>query len=742
MQQRLAQVSDPEDPAGELTLDWRLDGEILHTGAPDDTGLQSFAELLAMGSYVLDVAVTDTAGNVAEQTLTLAVGGPNHPPECELTAPEDGAQILQFSEVELRGNASDEDVVADQLTVYWTTASGVDLGSTAPSGGGAVSLLTTDLPPGPSTVVMTVIDEVGVECVDSVDIAVIGVPDVAITSPADGAFVADFAGVVFEGTVSDFEDPPGDLAVNWESDVDGLLGSSRANAQGDVSLVAPALSLGLHEVTLSAVDDDGYVGEATISITVDGAPSPPTVGLAPVAPTTLDELVGSILVPSTDPEGVAVTYTWSWDIGGAVQPGLVGMTVPATSTTRDEVWTVTLTASDGNVSSAPSSATVTILNSAPVAATPTVGPAILFTDGTATCTVATPTDVDGDPVTVAYSWEISGTPSIQTGPTHSGIQPPGFDLGDDVVCIATPSDGTLAGAPMASAPVSVANSPPTAPVVAISPATPDVGDDLLCDVTTASLDLDLQTVTYDFEWTQNATLTGYVSDFVPASATADADLWECTATPTDGTDFGPSATASATVCLASTWYFDGDLDGFGDFYNSIVACAQPAGYVLDYGDCDDLDPTVAPLAGDTVGGADTDCDGLDCESGDLIGAYFVFCEDNGGWSEGETACQAAGYQGLASLLSSGEEAFVLSLITAAGALNQDPWIGFNDLSTPNTFAWSDGSAVSYTNWGPGQPDGGGGGNQCAVLDANGGDWDDVTCTQSSPGWTSYVCGDR
>ena len=64
------------------------------------------------------------------------------------------------------------------------------------------------------------------------------------------------------------------------------------------------------------------------------------------------------------------------------------------------------------------------------------------------------------------------------------------------------------------------------------------------------------------------------------------------------------------------------------------------------------------------------------------------------------------------------------------------------MGSPGTFAWTDGSPASYTNWGPGQPDGGGAGNQCAVLDANGGTWDDVTCTQATPGWTSYVCGDR
>lgn len=32
--------------------------------------------------------------------------------------------------------------------------------------------------------------------------------------------------------------------------------------------------------------------------------------------------------------------------------------------------------------------------------------------------------------------------------------------------------------------------------------------------------------------------------------------------------------------------------------------------------------------------------------------------------------------------------------------SSDPWIGLNDILSELNFFWSDGSAVSYTNWGP------------------------------------------
>jgi large repetitive protein len=42
----------------------------------------------------------------------------------------------------------------------------------------------------------------------------------------------------------------------------------------------------------------------------------------------------------------------------------------------------------------------------------------------------------------------------------------------------------------------------------------------------------------------------------------------------------------------STWYFDGDGDGFGNSLSTMLSCEQPFGYVAVGGDCNDQDPTV------------------------------------------------------------------------------------------------------------------------------------------------------
>jgi hypothetical protein len=82
----------------------------------------------------------------------------------------------------------------------------------------------------------------------------------------------------------------------------------------------------------------------------------------------------------------------------------------------------------------------------------------------------------------------------------------------------------------------------------------------------------------------------------------------------DGTVDGP---ASADV---TTWYRDGDGDGYGDSALTMAACTAPTGYVATDTDCDDRDATIYPGAPDSPGdGIDSDCDGTDGPATDADG---------------------------------------------------------------------------------------------------------------------------
>ena len=70
------------------------------------------------------------------------------------------------------------------------------------------------------------------------------------------------------------------------------------------------------------------------------------------------------------------------------------------------------------------------------------------------------------------------------------------------------------------------------------------------------------------------------------------------------------ADASLDANTGSTWYADGDADGFGDATNTTRACTQPSGFTGDATDCDDSAAAVNPAATEACNSVDDDCDGL------------------------------------------------------------------------------------------------------------------------------------
>ena len=62
--------------------------------------------------------------------------------------------------------------------------------------------------------------------------------------------------------------------------------------------------------------------------------------------------------------------------------------------------------------------------------------------------------------------------------------------------------------------------------------------------------------------------------------------------------------------LATTWYADGDGDGYGDTSSTTDDCDPGSGWVADGMDCDDSDAEIHPAAGEHCDGFDNDCDGL------------------------------------------------------------------------------------------------------------------------------------
>ena len=108
----------------------------------------------------------------------------------------------------------------------------------------------------------------------------------------------------------------------------------------------------------------------------------------------------------------------------------------------------------------------------------------------------------------------------------------------------------------------------------------------------------------------------------------------------DGADNDCDGSVDGTDATdASTWYRDGDSDGYGSAAASTVSCDQPSGYVADSSDCDDGDDDVHPGADEHCDGVDEDCDGsIDEEATDADTWYAD--TDGDGYGDASSTTEA------------------------------------------------------------------------------------------------------
>jgi len=191
-------------------------------------------------------------------------------------------------------------------------------------------------------------------------------------------------------------------------------------------------------------------------------------------------------------------------------------------------------------------------NYPPALATVELSPDPGFESSVLTCTGLGWSDADDDEPGWIVAWyrdDILLPDAL--GQTLDGLS---FDRGDTITCELTPFDGLLFGEPVLSNSVVIANSPPTVPVVMVTPLpAAGVADDLLCSLITPSEDPDGDPLTdpesYTVSWRVDSV---DVSDFdglwsVPSTATALGEMWTCVVRATDGEDLGDEGVASTPV---------------------------------------------------------------------------------------------------------------------------------------------------------------------------------------------------
>ncbi|XP_061109662.1 lactose-binding lectin l-2-like [Conger conger] len=105
---------------------------------------------------------------------------------------------------------------------------------------------------------------------------------------------------------------------------------------------------------------------------------------------------------------------------------------------------------------------------------------------------------------------------------------------------------------------------------------------------------------------------------------------------------------------------------------------------------------------------------------------FKYVSEKKTWADAEMNCLLLGGN-LASVWSEEDQKFQVKLQKQSGTV-EPFWIGLSDVHKEGTWFWSDGTAVYYTNWAPGEPN-----NfkeeDCVVTDEN---WNDIACERKFP----------
>jgi len=273
-------------------------------------------------------------------------------------------------------------------------------------------------------------------------------------------------------------------------------------------------------------------------------PSAPTVSLGPTGARTADDLVVTIVAPSVDPEGSTVAYSYAWFQGSIPRAEFTGDTLPATETSKGQIWRVVVTPNDGEDDGEPGTAEITVANTAPEA-TVTLSPGAPTNADDIRAEVER-SDVDGDPVSVRYAWTVDG---VATDYDTDTIRGAATEHGQVWAVTVTPFDADDSGV-VATAEVRVENTLPTMRSVSVSPVAPYVTDDLVAEA--SGRDDDGDALAYTYRWiADGAEVQSGASDTLAAGSFTKNQQIYVEVTPNDGFGQGEPLASDIVVSLNS-----------------------------------------------------------------------------------------------------------------------------------------------------------------------------------------------
>lgn len=489
-----ASIVDLDDSLNDLEIVWTATGvgelDIL---PPGSDGIVSDQITLPEGSVTLTLEATDPSGKIDTDSVELTISAPNSAPLCEITQPLDGEFSVGGSNVTFAGTMSDVDINSELLAVTWTSDKDGELSSGMADISGTYVFDISTMSLNTHQVTMTVTDEMGLQCTDTIQYSIGTPPTIILQQPYVNTLINEGDEQVFSAIVSDTEQSGSELQIVWESDINGTLFVGPAESSGLSQFESDSLSFGTHIITATVTDLDGLYASEQVNMIVNAIPSQPNVLISPDPATTTDDLQ-AIATGSTDSDGTAVTYLYEWYQDGNLSSSHTGSSVPASDTLKDQAWTVRVTPTDGIVNGDFVETNITVSNTPPVMTSVSVTPTAPTTLDDIICAYsASDVDIADTLLTYSFEWFINSSPV--SGATDELNGP--FDQGDVVTCRVTPNDGSDLGLFMEGS-TTVLNTAPIVHSVTLSPSANATND--IITATVDSSDLDGDTLTHTWIW--------------------------------------------------------------------------------------------------------------------------------------------------------------------------------------------------------------------------------------------------
>lgn len=411
-----------------------------------------------VGTYIFQLIVND--GFVDSAPVTVSVTTENVAPVANAGANQ---SVFVTNTVVLDGSRS-SDVDGDSITYRWSLLSVPPNSSARLSDPTIVNpSFTVDLKG--TYVAQLIVNDGFVDSVPAtVTISTLNSPPVANAGPAQSVLAGTTVSLNGSGSTDVDGDP---LTFRWS--ITNKPSNSNA-ALSDATSVTPTFfadQLGMYVVQL--IVNDGTVDSTPSTVTITTEDSPPVANAGPAQTVPLGALVTLDGSGSSDPDAQIITYQWSLlstPQGSAAVLANPTSVHPTFTADLAGNYVAQLIVNDGFLNSAPSTVTISTINSIPVA---NAGPnQVVKTGATVQLDGSGSSDADHDPLT--YRWAITVEPSGSAAALSSTtIVNPTFvaDVAGTYVVQLIVNDGKVDSAP--STVMIVAQNPNQPPVVSAGP---------------------------------------------------------------------------------------------------------------------------------------------------------------------------------------------------------------------------------------------------------------------------------